>query len=218
MSLQETHGRANRVPMENDALSGFRFGLWTVVGLSSGRGALRRLWCRCDCGVERDVVASNLTRGISNGCGCARAHKSKHGQSRRGAKTPEYTAWKGMKSRCKPEYKQAKDYYLRGIRVCDRWGSFENFFADMGPKPDPRFSLDRIDNDGPYRADNCRWADYRTQRLNSRRRIDVELDGEILNLQDAAERIGVTPSAIYQEQKRKGLTFQDALDSVRSRQ
>jgi hypothetical protein len=204
--------------MGKDALSGVRFGLWTVLGVVRGKGALRRVWCRCECGTERDVIASNLTRGISKGCGCTRAHKSKHGQSRRGAKTPEYAAWKGMKSRCKPEYKQAQDYYLRGIRVCDRWRLFENFFADMGPKPDPAFSLDRIDNDGPYSPDNCRWTDYRTQRLNSRRRIDVKLDGETLNLQDAAIQIGVTPSAIYQERKRKNVTFQEAFDMVKNRQ
>lgn len=84
--------------------------------------------------------------------------------------TPERVAWAAMKARCSnPEHRYYQDYGGRGIYVCDRWLSdFDAFLADMGKRPHPSYSLDRIDNDKGYSPENCRWADKRTQTINSR--------------------------------------------------
>lgn len=197
-------------------LTGMTFGTWTV--LSYSRYSYQPLWlCRCICGAEREVSGAGLRTGGSTNCGCQRKSRQSHGDSRvSGPSGRTYRIWKNMRSRCKPEYKQASDYAGRGISVCARWESYEAFVQDMGKCP-AGMSLDREDNDKGYTPDNCRWATPAMQRRNSRRIVPIVLDGTTMPLKDAAASIGVSDAAIHQERKRNGGTAQEAFERVRDR-
>lgn len=151
-------------------LTGQRFFSWIVTGRGTNRGRCTMWSCVCDCGVAKDVGASNLTDGRSRSCGHGRPALSSlisttHGESDR---TPEYFAWMGMKNRCKATRGQhLKDYVKRGITVCRKWErSYEAFLAHIGRRPSAGHSLDRINNNLGYRPGNVRWATRQEQNAN----------------------------------------------------
>jgi hypothetical protein len=152
-------------------LTGQHFGRWTVLALHPKRSKHRnaRWHCVCDCGGERLVAASSLRQGGSKSCGCLqRECKTKHGHTKGGKVTRAYRCWVAMRQRCFNPNHEAYPYYGgRGITVCERWLSFENFFADMGAPPRNR-TLDRIDVNGNYEPNNCRWASTFEQSRNKR--------------------------------------------------
>jgi hypothetical protein len=161
-------------------LAGQRFGHWVVIGFSHTDKKGKACWaCRCDCGKEKTVESTSLRRGGSRSCGCSHDEAGNrlrklitHGQSRslsRGLKaSAEYVCWAAMIQRCEnPKADNYERYGGRGVSVDPRWrASFTTFFADMGPKPSPQHSIDRIKNERGYEPDNCRWATDAEQRKN----------------------------------------------------
>lgn len=121
---------------------------------------------------------------------------TRHGAARKGRYTPEYRSWRNMHSRClNPAVRSYADYGKRGISICERWGSFDNFLADMGTRP-PGCTLDRIDNDGNYEPGNCRWATLSEQASNRRRRR-VFLNGKLITTIEACKVLRLNSSTIY---------------------
>jgi AraC-like DNA-binding protein len=125
----------------------------------------------------------------------------------------EYKAWKAMKSRCYSPANSHKTYQIKGITVCDRWkNSFENFLEDMGSKPSPQHSLDRIDNNLGYSKENCRWA---TDTIQAKNRgdfnIEINYNGETKILKDWAREFNIKYTTLYQRMYRNGLNFEQAI-------
>jgi hypothetical protein len=165
-------------------LVGKEFGQLTVVALVGRRGNNTYWQCQCHCGEQKTVRGSHLKSGGIKSCGCLRGHPT-HGEGSKGQETAEYSAWLGMRKRCQNSKCQDwPDYGGRGIKVCERWQIYTNFLADMGRRPSPKHSLDRIDNDGDYEPSNCRWATPKEQYENRRVKFieafsDTELIAEL---------------------------------------
>jgi hypothetical protein len=169
---------------------GERFGKLRVVAFQGRNKHGRYMWeCRCDCGGAAVVQGTALVNGVTKSCGCLKraGNRRTHGK----AGTRAHWAWKAMKQRCtNRDLAGWKNYGGRGITFDPRWESFENFLADMGEPPRGGM-LDRIDNDGPYTKDNCRWATRTEQNRNRRTTIVVEHNGARRTLQEWAEVIDV---------------------------
>ena len=120
----------------------------------------RTVLCKCSCGTENlEVRLNNLTSGNTTSCGC---QAGTHGMTH----TRTYSIWEGMKRRCRPDLAESFPYHAgKGITYCEAWEKFENFYNDMGQAPDG-MSLDRIDVNGNYCKDNCRWATNSVQGYN----------------------------------------------------
>jgi hypothetical protein len=187
-------------------LTGHRYGRLLVTGPAPKTGANARWYATCDCGARVNVLGPNLRTGSTRSCGClamelAKAKPSltlRHGMT----DTPTWRVWSSMLKRCFSKNTQAyKDYGARGITVCDRWRTFENFHADMGDRPDG-LTLDRIDMNGDYEPGNCRWATVAEQNRNKRDTKRITFNGKTLCVAEWARELEVSVATLWRRIKR----------------
>jgi hypothetical protein len=202
---------------------GTKFHRLTVTGPAPSRkSGQARFWCLCDCGEILAVQSSDLRRGGTKSCGCLKREmciardiaRTKHGKYR----SPEYKAWQALIQRCtNPADKRFHHYGGRGITVCAQWlRSFDEFYADMGPRPSAKHSIDRENNNGHYQPGNCRWATKREQLLNRRGSLRIKFLGESLPLCAWAERQGI-PEVVLRQRLARGWSPKKLLTTPKRR-
>lgn len=198
--------------------TGRRFGRLVVCGtveLDNPPGSNHLMSVNCDCGALVVARMTAMRSGNTRSCGCLQrevtaARNEVHGLSR--AHPREYRSWKDMRARCNnPNNADYPNYGGRGIAVCSRWADFALFFADMGPRPEGK-TLDRINSNGGYSPDNCRWLDSEGQANNQRRVPLFTIDGESLSIAQWCRRYGVLRSTVAYRVKR-GMALKEALTS-----
>lgn len=171
---------------------------WEVLG--DGKRKYHFL-CRCVCGEVREVTKNGVRSGRSKSCGCRGVVFVTHGATRGRKRTPEYTAWRSMISRCYMPSSTGYSWYgARGIRVCDRWrgkDGFTCFLADMGPRPGRGYSVDRVNVNGDYEPGNVRWATWVEQAGNRRNSLLLTHEGRTMPLTEWAEEVGILPATIW---------------------
>lgn len=193
-------------------MTGMTFGRLTVVSFSRRRGH-NSIWvCKCSCGKLSAVSRTNLVTGNTSSCGCLRAEVSGNARRRHGlTETPTWYSWAGMMDRCYDRSTNSYRHYgARGIKVCERWHTFEHFLADMGARPPGKYSIDRIDNGGNYEPSNCRWATIKEQARNMRTNRVVVFNGKKMCLVAACESAGINSQTVRSRMMR-GWNFNDAV-------
>ncbi len=202
--------------MKKNDLTGRRFCKLVALNSIYDRERKLTLWeCKCDCGNICLVRQNRLVHGRTRSCGCLRKdsniqNKTTHGMS----KTSLYNAWNSMKRRCYcVTDHNFKRYGERGIIVCDEWkNSFENFknwALSNGYKKG--LSLDRIDNDGNYSPNNCRWVTTRVQNNNRGVSINITYNGKTQNLSEWCKELNIPYMRLYQRIVRYGFSFEEAI-------
>lgn len=196
-----------------------RFERLTVIAMKPGMICV----CKCDCGVVKDVRKYELIRGDTKSCGCLKKERAKermtvHGYANREDKkkgySREYRIWMTMRSRCRNPKTIAYDRYGgRGISVCERWDNFELFIEDMGCAPSAKHSIDRINNDGNYCPENCKWSSHEEQQSNTSKSRYIECRGETKTLSEWARVSGNSATTIH-SRIRRGWDIEEAIYKI----
>lgn len=202
--------------------------LWPEIGKVYGRLTVlahepnqsnRNVWlCRCSCGNEKCVKGSAVVSGNTKSCGCLHKERAesgvirrRHGQSTQDSASAEYRIWQKMLQRTRnPNNPKYPRYGARGISVCDRWLDFINFFEDMGKRPSQEYSIERIDNDGNYCKENCKWATVSEQANNKSTNRLITLNGITKTITQWSISIGLDIGTIRRRLNR-GQSIEDAL-------
>lgn len=191
-------------------LTGQRFDRLVVIERADVNKGRKPAWtCLCDCGQTLETTGDSLKSGATRSCGCYRREtsselcksRSKHDDTR----STEWYVWQGIRQRCQNSRSRDYSHYgERGIKVCDRWQSYESFLADMGRRPSSKHSLDRIDVDGDYEPSNCRWATQREQQNNRRNNRLIEWQGETRTASEWARELGIKKDTFLKRLRRHG--------------
>lgn len=196
-------------------LTGQVFCRLTVLRATRSADGSGILWiCKCECGRETSASARCLNSGNTRSCGCLRrdgliARRRTHGLSR---KAPEYVVWKGIRARCNnPKHQNYKQYGGRGIKMCERWDDYSNFIFDMGPRPTPKHTIERKDNDSGYCPENCKWETRKVQARNTRRTVLVEAFGKKMTAMEWAEETGISYRVIKARLQIGAMSVEEAL-------
>lgn len=185
-------------------ITGEKFNYLTAIKFLRIEKSRGSIWLfQCDCGKTRELLAGTVKNGHIKHCGCMRYQRGieksvpeKKYRYYQKAPTPEYKVWFGMKRRVGNYDSKSPKY--SSIKICERWkGSFQNFLDDMGPRPGPGYSIDRIDNHGDYEPGNCRWATWTEQARNKSNNIKITFLGTTKLLVEWAEDYGLAPQCLY---------------------
>ncbi len=175
-------------------LTNMKFGKLTAISPIKKRGVSKYFWvCKCDCGRTVEVIGSNLIRNNTTSCGCYGRNilgerTKQHGMS----KTRIFKIWAGMRKRCNnPNMTSYSSYGGRGIKVCSEWDSFISFHNDMKYGYADNLSLERINPNGNYCKENCRWATSKEQSRNKTNTRHIEFNGEIKTAAEWCEGIDI---------------------------
>ncbi len=207
---------------------GEKHGLLTITGFEK-RNNIMYAFCDCECGGKHIAQYINLVKGKTKSCGCLSGKYSEIREEPR-TKSPLYGTWQGMRSRCNnPNLAAYKDYGGRGIKVCDEWNDpdtgferFEEWAWSNGYVPESGLSLDRIDVNGNYEPDNCRYTTVYVQTVNQRKRKNrqsevIEIEGESLTKKDWCKKYNISEVAVDYRIKHMGMDFETALKTPKSR-
>lgn len=190
--------------------TGKQYGHLIVIGKHTETNSYNKSqWqCQCRCGKVTIATASMLNAGRKKSCGCGRnEHQITHGMTH----SSEYKIWRGMLARChNPRTKNYKNYGGRGILICARWMTFDNFYADMGPRPSDDHSIDRENVDGHYDPKNCRWATYEEQFNNKRNSVKYTVNEIAQTISQLAKGAGLKRSTLDHRLNR-GASIEEAL-------
>ncbi len=185
-------------------LSGLKFGRMTVIRFNKLRYS-RYLWdCRCDCGTEKTVGAEDLKAGKVKSCGCLKSETTASRNTTHGMiGHPLYSTWAGMLQRCRDTNRRDSQYYsLKGVKVCERWASFENFVSDMAPSYSEGLTLHRKISSKGYEPGNVVWADWETQNTESANVRIIVIDGESNSVARWCRKMGIKKHTFYNRVQR----------------
>ena len=177
--------------VDNTKYIGKKYGRLTI--LSEPEGEHRYVNCKCDCGTIKQIQLHALKSGRIVSCGCYNKEVNKERLTTHGMHNTKgaYFSWQSMKARCLNPNATGYAYYGgRGIKVCERWLKFENFYADMGDPPSG-MTIDRIDNNGNYEPSNCKWSTLIEQSNNKRSNHRITFNGLTKTLKQWANTMGI---------------------------
>lgn len=197
-----------RVNMPNHLkdITGQTFGRLTVIKRipSTYQNDSTKWECQCICGNKKIIVGSKLRRGHTTSCGCFRDEmRSKNATTHGMSFSTEYESWNAMMSRC--YYSKSQNWKLyggRGIKVCPRWHEFEYFYADMGSKPSPFHTINRIDNNKGYSPNNCVWSTAKEQANNKRNNHILTAFNKTQTLAQWSDEYRIKPSTLRERLER----------------